>query len=121
MRGPTSENSLCTISWERRNASACRRACRSPRRPSVIICSAIGFTAFAFASVVLIRSCSSREQVRFAYSALRCAESRPSFLPLLAWRTALLQASAAIVAAEAETVLLERLLDLFDRLLAEVR
>src|ERR1700745_2428356 len=35
---------------------------------------------------------------------------------------ALLQASAAaVVAAEVETVLLERLLDLFDRLLAEVR
>src|SRR5436190_5782667 len=123
MRGPTSEKSLCTSSWERSSASAWRRAWRSPRRPSVIICSAYGFTAFAFASVVLIRPCSISEHVRFAYSAFRCAESRPSFLPVLACRTgALLQAyAAAVVAAEGETVLRQRLLDLLDRLLAEVR
>src|SRR5207248_5018520 len=46
--------------------------------------------------------------------------SRPSFFPVLACRTPLLQ-TAAVVAAEGETVLPERLLDLLDRLLAEVR
>src|SRR5579864_7657207 len=119
MRGPTSEKSLCTISCDRSSASACRRACRSPRRPSVIICSANGFTAFAFASVVLMRPCSISEHARFAYRALRCAGSRPSFLPVRPWRMALLEAPA--VAAERQAVLPERLLDLFDRLLAEVR
>src|SRR5436309_8965294 len=123
MRGTTSEKSLCTSSWERSSASAWRRAWRSPRRPSVIICSAYGFTAFAFASVVLMRPCSISEHARFAYSAFRCAESRPSFLPVRACRMALLEASAAaaVVAAEVEAVLLQGLLDLFDRLLAEVR
>src|SRR5438067_4172323 len=125
MRGPISEKSLCTTSCDRSSASACRRACRSPRRPRVIIFSASGFTAFAFASVVLIRSCSISEHVRFAYSALRWAESRPSFLPVRAWRTSLLRdsvaaAAAAVVAAQRQPVLPEGLLDLFDRLLAEV-
>src|SRR5438552_4744418 len=119
MRGPTSEKSLCTISCDRSSASACRRACRSPRRPSVIICSANGFTAFAFASVVRMRPCSISEHARFAYSALRCDASRPSFFPVRAWRMALLEAPA--VAAQRQAVLRERLLDLFDRLLAEVR
>ena len=54
-RGPTSANSLCTTSFERRKATAWRRAWMSPRRPSVIICSAIGLTAFAFVTVVLMR------------------------------------------------------------------
>src|SRR5438270_13416697 len=130
MRGPTSEKSLCTISCDRSSASACRRACRSPRRPSVIICSANGFTAFAFASVVRMRPCSISEHARFAYSALRCDASRPSFFPVRAWRMTLLGApavaepvaeAAAAVAAEREPVLRQRLLDLFDRLLAEVR
>src|SRR5206468_6237909 len=109
-----------TASWERSCESACRRACRSPRRPRVIIFSAYGLTALAFAWVVLMRPCSISEHARFAYSALRCAESRPSFLPVRAWRMALLEPSAAaVVAAEIETVLLQGLLDLFDRLLAE--
>src|SRR5579872_792863 len=117
-----SANSLCTISCVLSSASACRRAWRSPRRPSVIIFSAYGLTALAFASVVLMRPCSISEHARFAYSALRWAESRPSFLPLRACRTLGLQGpAAAVVAAEVETVLLQRLLDLFDRLLAEVR
>src|SRR3954454_14795822 len=45
--------------------------------------------------------------------------SRPSFLPERAWRMALLAAS--VVAAEPQAVLGQRLLDLLDRLLAEVR
>src|SRR5579864_3508198 len=123
MRGPTSAKSWCTISCERSSESACRRACKSPRRPSVIIFSAYGLTALAFASVVLIRPCSISEHARFAYIALRCDESRPSFLPSMPCRMALrLQAAAAaVVAAEVEAVLLQGLLDLLDRLLAEVR
>src|SRR5579864_4145830 len=119
MRGPTSAKSLCTISCDRSSASACRRAWRSPRRPSVIICSAKGLTALAFASVVRMRPCSISEHARFAYSALRWDESRPSFFPVRAWRIALLEAPA--VAPQREAVLREGLLDLFDRLLAEVR
>src|SRR5436305_580944 len=45
-----------------------------------------GFTAVAFASAVLMRPCSSSEHARFAYSALRWDGSRPSFLPVRAWR-----------------------------------
>src|SRR5262245_37951334 len=115
-RGATSANSFVTTSFERRYATAWRRAAMSPRRPRVIIFSAIGLTALAFASVVLIRPCSISAPARLEYSALRCAESRPSFLPALAWRTGLL-----VLAPEVETVCLQGLLDLLDRLLAEVR
>src|SRR5438067_742553 len=87
-RGATSAKSRWTTSWERSSASASLRAWRSPRLPSVIICSASGLTALAFASVVLIRPCSIRAPARFEYSALRCAESRPSFLPARRWRIA---------------------------------
>src|SRR5437868_8863426 len=66
-----------------------------------------------------MRPCSISEHARFAYSALRCDASRPSFFPVRAWRMALLEAPA--VAPQRQTVLPERLLDLFDRLLAEVR
>src|SRR5947207_11737336 len=121
MRGATSAKSWWTASWERSCESACRRACRSPRRPSVIIFSAYGLTAFAFASVVRIRPCSISEQARFAYSARRCDASRPSFLPVRPCRMALLETAAAVVAAEGQALLLQGLLDLLDRLLAEVR
>src|SRR5215470_8771680 len=47
--------------------------------------------------------------------------SRPSFLPERAWRTGPLDLPAAVVAPEPQPVLGERLLDLLDRLLAEVR
>src|SRR5581483_11952889 len=123
MRGATSAKSWCTISCDRSSESTCRRACRSPRRPSVISFSAYGLTAFAFASVVRMRPCSLSEHARFAYIALRCDASRPSFLPAFACRIGLaLEAPvAATVAAEVEPVLLQGLLDLLDRLLAEVR
>ena len=49
---------MYATSFERRYARAWRRAARSPRRPRVIISSAIGRTALAFATVVLIRPCS---------------------------------------------------------------
>src|SRR6185503_14050783 len=60
----------------------------APRVPSVIIFSAYGLTAFALASVVSIRPCVISADARFEYSALRCAESRPSFFPERAWRMA---------------------------------
>src|SRR5439155_17560942 len=93
----------------------------SPRRTSVTICSAIGLTAFALASVVLIRPCSISDAARFAYSARRCAESRPSFFPDRRCRMASGPEVSAVVAAQLQPVRGERLLDLFDRLLAEVR
>src|SRR5581483_1163175 len=120
MRGPTSAKSLCTTSCERSTASACRRAWMSPRRPSVIICSASGLTAFAFASVVLIRPCSINAPARFEYSARRWAESRPSFFPARWCRMARLE-GGALLAAQRQAVRAEGLLDLLDRLLAEVR
>src|SRR3954447_2536662 len=112
---------MWTTSWERRNFRACRLAGTPPRRPSVIISSATGRTSFAFATVVLIRPCSIRAAVRLAYSAFRWAESRPSFLPARWWRTGLGAPAAAVLAAQGQAVRCERLLDLFDRLLAEVR
>ena len=65
-RGATSAKSWWTTSCERRYASACRRAWMSPRRPSVIIFSATGRTAFAFATVVFTRPWTISEPVRFA-------------------------------------------------------
>ena len=64
--GRARSNSLWTMSFEPRKATAWRRACMSPRRPRVIICSAIGLTAFALVTVVLMRSCSISSAVRFA-------------------------------------------------------
>src|SRR5690348_12392590 len=108
---------MCTISCDRRKASACRRAWMEPSRPSVIIFSATGRTAFAFVSVVRMRPCSISEAVRFAYSALRWAESRPSFFPARWWR----MLGGQLLAAQRQAVRGQGLLDLLDRLLAEVR
>ena len=59
--------------------SAWRRACRSPRLPSVIMRSATRRSSFALASVVSIRSCSSSDVTMLRNSAFRCALVRPSF------------------------------------------
>src|ERR1017187_4046725 len=96
--------------------SACRRACRSPRLARVISFSSSGLTAFAFASVVLIRSCSMTSLERLASSALRCAGSRLSLWRFFWWRIA-----PASVVAQAQPAGLECLDDLIDRLLAKVR
>ena len=88
----------------------------------MIICSANGFTAFAFASVVLIRPCSISEHARFAYSALRCAESRPSFLPVRRVpHRRYSRPPPPLSPRRLRPCCCERLLDLLDRLLAEVR
>src|SRR5262245_65286587 len=63
-----------------------------------------------------MRPCSTSAHARFAYSALRWAESRPSFLPARWWRMGL-----ALVPPKRQPVRREGLLDLLDRLLAEVR
>src|SRR3954463_9740031 len=58
---------------------ASRRGWGSPFFARVISRSSSGFTAFAFASVVWIRSWSMTSRQRFMNSALRCAGSRDSF------------------------------------------
>src|SRR3954463_5456086 len=97
---------------------ACRRACRSPRLASVISFSTSGLTALAFASVVLMRSWSMTSTQRLASSALRCEALRDSL-----WRGFLggIGPAAPPVVAKVEPALVERLDDLVDRLLAEVR
>src|SRR5215213_1645686 len=95
---------------------ACLRACRSPRLASVMSFSSSGLTALAFASVVLMRSWSMTSTHRFASSDLRCAESRDSLWRVFWWRI-----GSCLVRPEVEASLRERLDDLVDRLLAEVR
>src|SRR3954452_13839474 len=96
---------------------ACRRACRSPFLASVISFSSSGLTAFAFAWVVLTRSWSITSTQRLARSALRCAESRESLWRVFWWR----MAAESLVGPQVQTALGQRLDDLVDRLLAEVR
>src|SRR3954454_13297724 len=89
----------------------------SPFLASVISRSSSGFTAFAFASVVWMRSWSITSRQRFMNSALRCAESRDSF-PLC---LACLMELETLSGAEVQPARVEGLLDLLDRLAAEVR
>src|SRR4051812_25208779 len=106
------------LSWPSAD-SAWRRACRSPRFASVISRSTSGFTAFAFAQVVSIRSWSMSSFDRFIISALRCAESRESLCLFRWWR--ITSAEPYLHRAKIEPARLERLDDLFDRLATEVR
>src|SRR3954451_19694735 len=101
------------LSWPSAD-SAWRRACRSPRFARVISRSTSGFTAFAFAVVVSIRSWSISSLDRFIRSALRCAESRDSLCLFLWWRMALR-------GPQVQPASLQRLDDLLDRLATEVR
>src|SRR3954452_23678358 len=75
-----------------------------------------GLTALALASVVLMRSCWMTSLQRFASSALRCAGSRLSFPRCFWWRI-----GPSLVLPEVQAPRVERLDDLVDRLLAEVR
>src|ERR687893_2796987 len=93
---------------------AWRRACRSPFLASVISFSSSGLTALALAWVVLIRSWSITSTHRFASIALRCDASRESLWRVFWWRM-------GSVGAQAQAALGQRLDDLVDRLLAEVR
>src|SRR4051812_394 len=95
---------------------ACRRACRSPLRASVISFSISGLTALAFASVVLMRSWSMTSTHRLASRAFRCEASRESLPRAFWWRI-----GGPLVVAQRQAALVEGLDDLVDRLLAEVR
>src|SRR5215210_9167408 len=81
-------------------------------------CSTSGLTALAFASLVLIRSCWMTSLQRLASSALRCAASRLSLWRVFWWRMA---AGILLVVAQVQPARVQRLDDLVDRLLAEVR
>src|SRR5688572_17300451 len=78
--------------------------------------SSSGFTAFAFASVVWMRSWSMTSRERFIISALRCAGSRLSLPFCFPWR----MARPYLCGAQGQPARLERLDDLFDRLATEV-
>src|SRR5206468_8839900 len=86
---------------------------------SVISFSTSGLTALAFAWLVLIRSCSMTSLQRFRSSALRCAESRLSLCRVFWWRIASLL--GLLVLPQVQGAGFERLDDLVNRLLAEVR
>src|SRR3954453_10475191 len=88
----------------------------SPFLASVISRSSSGLTAFAFASVVWMRSWSMTSRQRFMNSALRCAASRDSLPLCLRWRMAL----GTLACAQPQATGVEGLLDLLDRLAAEV-
>src|SRR3954470_17045820 len=92
---------------------ASRRACRSPRLASVMSCSSSGLTALALASVVLIRSWSITSMHRLASRAFRCEASRESLWRVFWWRIS--------VGSQVQAALRQRLHDLVDGLLAEVR
>src|SRR6476646_10599514 len=79
-----------------------------------------GLTALAFASLVLMRSCSMTSLQRFASSALRCAVLRESLWRVFCWRMGSGDSRESVVA-EAQAPRAEGLDDLVDRLLAEVR
>src|SRR3954447_3472687 len=73
-----------------------------------------GFTALAFAWLVLMRSCSISSRERLRSSDFRCAESRLSFPLCLPWRISLL-------VSERESQGVQGVLHLVGRALAEVR
>src|SRR6476646_4204439 len=97
--------------------SACRRACRSPRLASVISFSSSGLTALALASVVLMRSWSMTSLARLRSSDLRCEALRESLCLVFWWRIA----RRRLRGAQLQATRPQRLDDLVDRLLAEVR
>src|SRR3954454_9989119 len=106
-----------------RLASACRRACRSPRLARVISFSTSGLTALALAWLVWIGSCSIRCFERFESSAERCAALRLSLLRFFLWRTgsSARSRSSCLVCLQIEAAGMQGLDHFLDRLLAEVR
>ena len=75
-------NSLVSTSRFGIFCSTCRIACRSPRRASVMSFSAYGRSSFAFATVVLIPSCSNSDVAMLRSSARRWLAVRESCRPL---------------------------------------
>src|SRR4051812_15431201 len=82
----------------------------------VISFSAIGRSAFAFASVVVIPSAANSEAARFAIIRRWCAALLPKFGPLRGVAGIVVSRSAA----QRQAALVELLLDLVEALLAEV-
>src|SRR5262249_13706287 len=70
----------------RSSAIAWRRACRSPRLPSVTSFSTTGRRSFALGSVVTICSCLINAAAMFANMARRCSGLRLSLRWALPWR-----------------------------------
>src|SRR5215212_11690516 len=95
---------------------ASRREWPSPFLARVISRSSSGLTALALASVVWMRSWSITSRQRFMNSALRCAASRDSLPFWLRWRMAV----GTLPSPKGEAARVEGLLDLLDRLAAEV-
>ena len=106
--------SLCSV------ASAWRRACRSPRLASVISCSTSGLTAFAFAWLVLIRSCSISCLERLESSDSRCDGVAAQLVSLLAVPHRILRSLARPSPAKVEAAGVQGLDHFLDRLRAEV-
>src|SRR3569833_1327101 len=73
-----SSSRICAIAW--------RRACRSPRLPSVTSFSTIGRSSLALGKVVTICSCLISAADMFAHIALRWLAVRLSFRFVLPWR-----------------------------------
>src|SRR3954471_5834069 len=84
-------------------------------------CSTSGLTAFAFASEVLIRSCWMTSLQRLASSALRWALSRLSLWRVFWWRMGGWGGYPVLLVAQVQPARVQRLDDLVDGLLAEVR
>src|SRR5215208_7851570 len=99
---------------------ASRREWWSPFFARVISRSSSGLTALALASVVWMRSWSITSRQRFMKSDLRCAASRESLPFCLRWRMAG-EPYPGLACAEPQAASVEGLLDLLDRLAAEVR
>src|SRR5258708_5080589 len=81
-RLPNSVKSLCVPALSLRRRSTRRRACRSPRRASVISRSANGRNSLAFASVVTMRSCLNRLVAMLFSVAFLWLDVRDSWRPL---------------------------------------
>src|SRR5512145_640746 len=114
--------------------AARRRACSVPCLPRVIMRSAQRRSSFALPSVVRTASCSRSAVTRFRKSARRCDIDRPSFTPATRWRMSgrlllprhpppvelLTRREVLEPHAEGEPHLVQELLDLVQRLAAEV-
>src|SRR6202044_2910818 len=75
-RGPSTSISFLTRSASRKREIASRRACRSPRLPSVTSFSTTGRRSLAFGRVVVICSCLMSACAILANIAWRCSEVR---------------------------------------------
>jgi hypothetical protein len=76
--GAISSNSFLSTVSSITNVAAWRRACRSPRLPSVIIRSAQRFASLALGAVVVMRSCRKSDVTMLRSMARRCDGVFPS-------------------------------------------